>query len=233
MQIPEKYLNQKIVSLKSFLRPIRGRLKAQGKQKIFCVGRNKTGTTSLVNAMRKLGYSVGEQRTAELQLINWGQRDFRQLIRYCKTGEFFQDIPFSLPYTFQAMDMAFAGSKFILTIRDAEAWHKSMVDFHLKPSVHGEKSRSLNALKEAEYCYKGFAYDTKALVYDLPGDGPYDKETLISHYDFHNRMVIDYFRNRKKDLLILDVVEGGAYKKLCDFLGKPCQLEDFPWENRT
>lgn len=210
-----------------------GRLKVKGKQKIFCVGRNKTGTTSLVSAMKTMGYSIGNQRLAELQMKSWAQRDFRQLISYCKTAEFFQDIPFSLPYTFQAMDMFFPGSKFILTIRDAEDWHKSMIDFHSKPDVHGEKARSLNALKEAEYCYKGFAYDTKALVYDLPSDDPYDKETLISHFHFHNRMVKDYFRNRKDDLLVLNVSDPNAYKELCLFLGKPCQADGFPWENRT
>jgi len=234
MQLPKKYLNQKIVSLKSFLPTIKGRLKASGKQKIFCVGRNKTGTTSLACAMASLGYSVGRQRPAELQLRNWAQRDFRKLIAYCKTAEFFQDIPFSLPYTFQAMDVAFPRSKFILTIReDAETWHKSMVNFHLKPDVHGEKARSLNALKEAEYCYKGFAYDTKVLVYDFPADDPYDKQTLINHYNFHNRMVKDYFKNRKQDLLVLDVTKEGAYKELCEFIGESPLYDTFPWENRT
>jgi len=30
-------------------------------------------------------------------------------------------------------------------------------------------------------------------------------------------MVMDYFRNRQDNLLILDVTEDGAYRKLCAF----------------
>ena len=106
-------------------------VKSLGKQKVFCIGRTKTGTTSLTKAMAKLGYVIGDQHSAEMLIRDWGRRDFTGIAGYCRNGEFFQDVPFSLPYTFQAMDMCFPGSKFILTIRDAESWYKSMLDFHL------------------------------------------------------------------------------------------------------
>lgn len=202
-------------------------------QKIFCVGRNKTGTSSLTRAMAELGFRVGDQRRGEELIGDWGRRDFRRLVELCRSAQFFQDIPFSLPYTFQALDAAFPGSKFILTIRDAESWYRSMREFHLLESVHGEKARSLEQLKEATYRYKGFAYDTKVLVYDLPGEDPYDERTLVEHFHFHNRMVRDYFKNRPGDLLVLDVREEGAYARLCAFLGVAPRAEEFPWENRT
>lgn len=214
-------------------RSLLGAVKSWKKPKVFCVGRNKTGTTSLKTAMRDLGYVIGEQRPAELLLRDWAMRDFRRLRRYCLTAQFFQDIPFSLPYTFQAVDAYFPNSKFILTTRDPELWHRSMVAFHRKESVHGEKALSLEALKEAEYCYRGFAYETKVFVYDLPGDDPYDKDTLISHFRFHNRCVTDFFRNRREDLLVLDVSEKGSYSKLCEFLGHDCDGREFPRENVT
>jgi hypothetical protein len=210
-----------------------GYMKSLGKQKIFCVGRNKTGTTSLRQAMSDLGYTVGEQRSAERLIRDWGERKFTSLMKYCKTAEFFQDIPFSLPYTFQAVDMAFPGSKFILTVRDENAWYESMVNFHRKTDVHGEKALSLEALKEASYCYKGFAYDTKVLVYDLPGDDPYHRETLLEHYRYHNKMVKDYFKNRPEDLLVLNLAEEDAYQKFVDFLGVESPYDAFPWENKT
>jgi len=229
LKIIKKFLYPIIHTLKV---PI-NRVRSSGKQKVFCVGRNKTGTTSLTKAMTGLGYIVGKQSTAERLICDWGKRDFTKIASHCRSGVFFQDIPFSLPYTFQAMDMIFPGSKFILTIRDTESWYNSMYDFHLLDTVHGNKAKSLEMLKEATYCYKGFAYDTKVLVYDLPNDEPYHKETLKEHYLFHNKMVKDYFRNRPGDLLVLDVAEKGAYKKLCDFIGKPCASADFPWENKT
>jgi hypothetical protein len=221
------------LSIKRGLKSSLNSIRSLGKQKIFCVGRNKTGTTSLTLAMRDLGFRVGDQHAGELLIREWGRRNFRPIARYCRSAQFFQDIPFSLPYTFQAMDIFFPGSKFILTERDAEAWYRSMRKFHRQPGVHGDKADDLEALKEATYCYKGFAYDTKVLVYDLPGNDPYDKETLISHYHFHNRMVKDYFRNRPGDLLVLDVSEEGAYGRLCDFLEREPLSDTFPWENRT
>src|SRR5690606_4675563 len=101
--------------------------------KIFCIGRNKTGTTSLKVALRDLGYSIGSQRAAEHLIEDWGQRDFRRLVKLVSTADAFQDIPFSYDYTFQAMDAAFPGSKFILSIRDSpEQWYESLVRFTQK-----------------------------------------------------------------------------------------------------
>jgi hypothetical protein len=96
--------------------------------KIFVIGNNKTGTTSLSAALQALGYRMGRQATAELMMEDWGIRDFRRLIRYCHSADAFQDMPFSKQYTFQAMDAAFPGSKFILSVRDSdEQWYRSML----------------------------------------------------------------------------------------------------------
>ena len=99
---------------------------AVGKPKVFCIGLNKTGTTSLKKESGLQGYTVGNQRQAELLFDDWVKRDFKRIIRYCHTAEFFQDAPFSYPYTFIALDQAFPGSKFILTLRDnADEWYYS------------------------------------------------------------------------------------------------------------
>lgn len=131
------------------------------------------------------------------------------------------------------MDLYFPGSLFILTVRDAEEWYESMVNFHLQSSVHGSRALSLEALKSAPYCYLGYAYETKVFLYDLPGDDPYHRDTLISHFNYHNRMVKDYFRNRPTDLLVLDITQKNAYNILCEFVGLKGNLENFPWENKT
>jgi hypothetical protein len=201
-------------------------------QKIFCIGRNKTGTTSLSAALRGLGITVGNQKIAERLLRDWAKRDFRRLVAYCHTAQAFQDTPFSLPYTFQAMDMNFPGSKFILTVRDnPEQWYRSLLQFHHK--LWGEKIHTLEGLKTINYAYPGFAYDARVLVHDCETEDPYDKDVLIAHYNFHNQMVLDYFRSRPQDLLVLNVAEKGAYRKLCAFLGLPSNADEFPWENKT
>jgi|GEM_PF-4641571 hypothetical protein len=71
------------------------------------------------------------------------------------------------------------------------------------------------------------------LVFDTPDDQPYQKEGLIAHYENHNREVIEYFRHRPENLLVLNVAEKGSYKEFCDFLGVTSNRTEFPWNNKT
>jgi len=208
-------------------------LKSIGKPKIFCVGRNKTGTTSMKKAFNELGLIVGSQLVGELLLLDWAKRDFRRIYLLCRTGQAFQDIPFSLPYTFQALDQRFPGSKFILSVRDTpQQWYQSLANFHARLWGSGHIPTSED-LKEARYIFKGRPYQGNRLIYHCPPDDPYNKEVLIAHYKAHNKAVIDYFKHRPDDLLVLNVAGKGAYDKLCDFLGKPRVGRDFPHELKT
>jgi hypothetical protein len=202
--------------------------------KVFCVGRNKTGTKSLSKALSDLGYKVAPQKPAAVLIEDWAQRDFRSLVRFCKSaGQVFQDHPFSFPYTFQAMDENFPGSKFILTVRDTpENWYNSLVRFHGKHFANGGIPTKED-LMNAEYGYKGLMWKINKLVYDIPDNDIYNKEILIQHYLRHNETVLDYFKHRPQDLLVLNVGEKDAYKKLCNFLNIKTVHNDFPWENRN
>lgn len=207
--------------------------KSVWKPKIFCIGRNKTGTTSLAKALKDLGVIVANQRPAEMLLGDWARRDFRRIIRFCHTAQAFQDIPFSLPYTFVALDMRFPGSKFILTVRDSpEKWYSSLTNFHAKMFGHG-KDPDYNDLKNATYRYPGFMLEANRAIYPTPDDDPYNREILINHYNSYNQSVMEYFRHRPNDLLMINLAEKGAYAKFCEFIGKPCTREEFPWENIT
>jgi hypothetical protein len=228
---------------KSNLKPVRrarllmrlavSTLRSVGKQKVFCIGRNKTGTTSMARAFTKLGLIVGEQWLAERLLHDWARRDFRRLFLYCHTAQAFQDVPFSWPFTFQALDQKFPGSKFILTVRDSpEQWYESLTRFHAVLFGHG-RIPTLDDLKAATHIYPGFVFEANRLLYNTPPDEPYNKDQLIASYNAHNDAVLEYFRHRPGDLLVLNVAEPDAYDRLCKFLGKPCTGEKFPWENRT
>lgn len=202
--------------------------------KIFGIGNNKTGTTSLDKAMSKLGYKVGNQRSAESLHKEWAQRNFKPIIAYCKTAEFFQDVPFSKPFTFIALDQAFPNSKFILTIRDnPEQWYNSLTKFHAKLWGKDGRIPTKEDLQNAKYIYKGWAWDMTRYAAITPENDPYQKAALIQSYIDYNNSVITYFKHRPKDLLILNVAEPGAYRKLCEFIGQPVTSEEFPWENKT
>jgi hypothetical protein len=202
--------------------------------KIFGIGNNKTGTTSLRQALFELGYKVGKQRQAELLHQEWAKRNFQPIVEYCKTAEFFQDVPFSKPFTFIALDQAYVNSKFILTIRDdPEQWYNSITKFHGKKWGMNGKIPTQEDLKQASYISKGRPWEMNRLTYTTPADDPYQKDILIQSYIDHNNSVIEYFRHRPDDLLVLNVAKKGAYKKLCEFLGKPVTQEEFPWKNKT
>lgn len=209
-------------------------LRSFNKQKIFCIGCNKTGTTSLEKAMRDLDFIVGDQREAELLFDDWIKRDYRKLIKYCKTAVFFQDSPFSHPYTFIAIDQAFPSSKFILTVRDnADQWYDSLIRFHSKLWSKWKIPPTSEDLKNAIYLYKGRPYHTRMHTHNVTEEEPYNKRVLIDDYNRHNKNVIDYFRFRQNDLLVLNVAEPNAYKKLTTFLNIQTEKTEFPWENKT
>lgn len=204
------------------------------KPKIFGIGNNKTGTTSLKMAMEDLGYKIGDQRKAELLHQEWAQRNFKPIIEYCKTAEFFQDFPFSKSFTFVALDQAFPKSKFILTVRDnPEQWYKSITKFHAKLWGKDGIIPTKEDLQNATYIYKGHPWNMNRLNYTAPESNPYQKDILIQSYVDYNNSVIEYFRHRPEDLLVLNVAERGAYRKLCEFLNQPVTQEEFPWENKT
>jgi len=209
-------------------------LRAFGKQKIFCIGLNKTGTTSLKKEMAHQGYLIGNQRQAELLFDDWVKRDFSRLIKYCRTAQFFQDAPFSYPYTYIAVDQYFKDSKFILTIRDdAEEWYNSLIRFHSKIWGDGKMPPTAEDLKKANYVYVGFPYHSRIHVNNVTEDNLYDKDILIDYYNTHNKNVKDYFRYRPNDLLVINLKEKDSYSRFCDFLKIEQKKDFFPWENKT
>lgn len=225
------FLRPTVYTLKSF--GTLNTLKCLGKKKIFGIGRNKTGTTSLAKALEDLGVIVGKQWYALPLIHDWAKRDFRRIYRYCHTAQAFQDAPFSLPDTYKALDMRFSGSKFILTMRNSpEEWYRSLTSFHAKLFGNGKIPTSDDLKKDNSY-YFGSRYEIHQMIYGSPPNDPYNKDILIKHYTDHNKAVIDYFRNRPKDFLILNISEKGAYQKFCEFIGIKSDIDEFPWENKT
>ncbi|MCW9709138.1 sulfotransferase [Fodinibius salsisoli] len=223
------------------LKRVKGRVKKSisrfqsiGRQKVFGIGNNKTGTTSLEAAMERLGFVVGDQITDIQYTRDWGQRDFESLIKYCKYGQFFQDNPFSKPFTFIVLDHEFPNSKFILTVRDnPEQWYNSLIKFHAK--LWGKDGRIPNKedlINDTKF-YKGYRWEKNRIHFNTPIDDLYNKDILIESYKRHNKNVRDYFRHRPDDLLVLNVANDGSYQKLCDFLDVKSEWQDFPWKNKT
>ncbi|PZD76607.1 sulfotransferase [Mesonia sp. K7] len=220
--------------IKSIVKVISRRIKVYGKPKIFCIGLNKTGTTSLEKEMLELGFIVGNQMKGTKLLYDWSKRDFNLLRKLCNSAEFFQDAPFSYPFTFIVLDQMFPNSKFILTERDnAEVWYNSLTKFHSKLWGDGLNPPTIQELKKAPGPNPGFRYDSMTLVKNVPLDQPYKKEVLIDYYETHNKYVKEYFRHTKNKLLTINVSIPEDYKRFCDFIGRKTEKSEFPWENKT
>jgi len=174
--------------------------------KIIGVGFQKTGTSSLREALKILGYRVKDTSSRPLIPILRGNYD--RVVRMLRSYDAVEDTPWYMIY--RELDEWIPGSKFILTIRDEESWYRSV-------------SRHIGILRSAshEWIYgrgKG-----------LPVE---DKENTIRVYKRHNLEVMEYFRNRPGDLLVIDFTSGEGWKELCGFLGREVPGVPFPHFNR-
>ncbi|MDB9782705.1 hypothetical protein OAB88_06345 [Winogradskyella sp.] len=204
-------------------------------QKVFCIGRNKTGTTSMSRIFVRLGLSLGSQSEAELLADDWMNNNFDSLIAYVKyKGISFQDVPFSFPNTFKVLDEAFPNSKFILTVRDSsEVWYNSVISYMPKINSSGNRLPDKIDLQNDYYVYKGWKFKTHQFNYNTPEDDLFNKAILIKHYNDYNASVIDYFKDKPGQLLVINLKAPDAINKICVFLNKKNTLGEMPWVNKT
>jgi hypothetical protein len=175
--------------------------------KIFVVGLQKTGTTSMADALKLLGY-----RTTGPNFIFRSDLDSMVHTRISETIEMydaFQDNPWSVSYRY--LDEACPGSKFILTVRDAESWLRSLKNHY--------RHRTLEPMM-----YYVFG---KELI------DPWNDELLLQFYKEHIRGVRDYFYGREDSLLELNVALEDPWLPICSFLGKDLPLVEFPHSNSS
>ncbi|HET7037462.1 MAG TPA: sulfotransferase [Thermomicrobiaceae bacterium] len=206
--------------------------------KVFGIGLSRTGTTSLTHALIALGYralhfpfDADTQREIAAYLESGAEA-----IELSILGEYdaLADIPICC--TYQGLDHAYPGSRFILTVRDKASWLDSVERFWeklLEPVVSGQPE-----FITAQYI--GFLQ--QALVQqtlgstrpDAKGRGAatFDREIFGRVYDSYHQQVFDFFRGREDQLLVLNIVGGEGWEKLAPFLGQPIPQEPFPSEMR-
>lgn len=202
--------------------------------KVFCIGHNKTGTTSLEAVLKNFGYKIGDQWDAEILLGDWVMRDFRRIIEYCKTADAFQDVPFSLDYTYQALDNVFPNAKFILTVRNnADEWYESVVRFYKK--IIGVSSELIpEQLKQYQGGNdRGWLWRFQQYVYGATEETLFDKNLYKAYYENHNAQIVEYFKYRPDDLLVLNLSDPSAMRALCKFLGVKYTGQVMPHLNKS
>jgi hypothetical protein len=170
--------------------------------KVFGIGFHKTGTTSLRDALRLLGYRVtGPNAVHEQQLADLSSWAAELAEHY----DGFQDDPW--PLLFREMDQRFPGSKFVLTVRNPDDWYKSVLRHF------GDKNTFM-----------------RKFIYGI-GHPRHNEHVYKTRVQAHNRDVMDYFASRPNDLLVMDLTNGDGWDKLCPFLGHRAPQARFPHAN--
>lgn len=178
--------------------------------KIFCIGLSKTGTTSLAAALELLGYKVrdniGVTRyiPGDLSCIDPSELESHNA---------FTDTP--IPSFYRQLDTKYPNAKFILTIREKNAWLKSC------------KKQFTQRHAEARH---DAVNDLFRDIYDAAW---FDEVKFSVGYDRFVEGVKEYFKDRPNDLLILDLTKGDGWKELCGFLNQPIPDIPFPVTNVT
>lgn len=206
------------------------------KEFVFCVGFNKTGTTSLTALFKQIGFKVAPQIKGELLIKDYAKNNFKPIMKFVKKSKCkaFQDIPFSLPDTYKYLYNNYPDSKFILTIRDNEdEWYNSLTRFHSSMFGLDNNLPTIEDLKNSEHVYKGWMWDVFTNSFGTPIADPYNKDILCKKYLNHNKQVIDFFRDKPENLLVVNLKEKDVANKICSFLGADKKIKKMPWENKS
>ncbi len=183
---------------------------ASGSSKVFGVGWAKTGTTTLGECLRSLGYNHYGRNLSLVPDIARGQLDRVMLL--AAAHESFSDWPWTR--LFRELDQAFPGSRFVLTTRDPDRWLSSYLAML---SGEGEPTEYLAGIRS-------FLYGLDVRVATTG--------QLQDRLCRHQADVFNYFRDRPDALLVVDWEAGDGWPELCGFLGKPCPSVPFPHLNR-
>ncbi len=181
--------------------------------RIFGIGMHKTATTSLSVALQKLGY-----KTEHWPSAHWAKAIWREMnetgrsptLEKCYAAT---DLPITL--MFRKLDVAYPGSKFILTIRNEATWLES-VRKHWSPEYNEFRA--------------GWDNDpfTNRIHQVLYGRTDFDPVIFLERYRRHNAHVLEYFKTRPSDLMVMDMDRKHGWKELCGFLNIPIPAESYP-----
>ncbi len=185
--------------------------------RVFGIGMHKTATTSLHAALQILGLDSFHWGTGEAPRI-WQEVNSHGTSKTVEQWYALSDLP--IPLLYQKLDQVYPGSKFILTVRNEQSW-----------------LRSVERLWDAKYNPTRWVWDvypfSNRIHTVLYGQKDFDAEIFLARYRRHNAEVLEYFKNRPGDLLVMDMDSSPGWKGICSFLGTPIPLVPYPIRNQT
>lgn len=176
------------------------------KNKIFCIGPNKTATTSLHLAFKMLGLSsvhhVNHNGKIGLIMednINAGRKPLEGVDEYDAYSDFTWNME-----NIKILENEYPSSLFIFTTRDTNEWLKSRIN-------HDRVWNENNPDKKPRTI---------------------DGKKLKDWYESYHKEIRSHFKGRE-DYLEMNIPKGDGWEKLCPFLGLPIPDKPFPHDNKN
>jgi hypothetical protein len=183
--------------------------------RIFGIGMHKTATTSLHLAMKILNFDSAHWTSAHwakaiwLEMKQWGRSNtLERSYHLC-------DLP--IPILFRELDKGYPNSKFILTMLDEEVWVEAA-------RIHWSPRNRFRAGWDSD----PFSHQIHQAIY---GQRHFEREVFLARYRQHNAEVLEYFKDRPNDLLVMRMSSGAGWAQLCPFVGKPVPNVPYPHGN--
>jgi len=183
--------------------------------RIFGIGMHKTATTSLHLAMKILNFDSAHWTSAHwakaiwLEMKQWGRSNtLERSYHLC-------DLP--IPILFRELDKGYPNSKFILTMLDEEVWVEAA-------RIHWSPRNRFRAGWDSD----PFSHQIHQAIY---GQRHFEREVFLARYRQHNAEVLEYFKDRPNDLLVMRMSSGAGWAELCPFVGKPAPNVPYPHGN--
>ncbi len=195
--------------------------------KIFCIGRNKTGTTSLQAFFSQAGFRVAPQVAGEKLIYNSGFEPDDKFWQWVDSYEVFQDAPFSWTWLIPELIQRYPDARFILSVRDGDDWFESLVNHqfeHLGLPTTASNEAIIERMKADTYVAPGYFYAAYVKQHGEPGSEPmYQREKMVSTTRHHNQEAQQLIPSDQ--LLTLDLSEHATTGLLCDFVGLPTRFK--------
>lgn len=174
--------------------------------RIFNIGLNRAGTTSLTEALNLLGIRAVHHKHDGVRLYDIMRANVqarRPALHGLDGYDAFSD--FAGHEFYELLDRQYPYSKFILTTRELESW------------LDSRERKVARNLARPDYHY---AFRTV----DRPGWAR-NRAGYLASLD-------RYFARRPGDFLVINIPAGEGWDKLCPFLGTPVPDLPFPFRNR-
>jgi hypothetical protein len=103
-------------------------------------------------------------------------------------------------------------------------------DFYIKLNESFPDSKFILTIRDKSSFAKSYLNYFKGSPWEVKNNE--ELLTIVKKYDERNRQIIQYFKNDSSKLLVMNIIDGDGWIKLCDFLDKPIPKKQFPYKNR-